>query len=171
MGEPTGLEYAVSGLIGTYGVLVQHHVTDEMMEKGRQALELCEAAHLENRTVDTMSTGERRRVAIARAVVPGPQALVLDEPTNGLDLKAAFEFHDLVRRLMDSGITLILVTHHLEELTPEIKRIVTMKTGRILKDGPREQVLTVEHLAEVFGVSSEPLKQKIEAQLSTLTNP
>lgn len=165
LGEPTGLEYAVSGLIGTYGILVQHHVTPEMMEQGRGALVLCEAERLADRTVNTMSTGERRRVAIARAVVSGPRALVLDEPTNGLDLKAAFEFHDLVRRLIDAGITVILVTHHLEELTPEITRVITMKNGRITADGSRADVLTVDHLAGLFDVSSVALRERIRGQL------
>ncbi|HWD38186.1 MAG TPA: ATP-binding cassette domain-containing protein [Fimbriimonas sp.] len=166
LGEPTGLEMAVSGLIGTYGVLVQHEITKEMWEKGREALARVHADHLANQPVETMSTGERRRVFIARALAPQPKALVLDEPTSGLDMKAAYEFHQAMSHLARSGVSLVLVTHHLQEIVPEIERVIMMKEGQIFADGPRKENLTPEKIAELFEIGEERLLDDVAHQLA-----
>jgi iron complex transport system ATP-binding protein len=98
-----------------------------------------------------MSAGERRRVLIARALVTTPEALVLDEPTAGLDLVARHRFMESVRRLARDGTTLILVTHHVDEIIPEIGRVVLLREGRVAFDGRVEQALTSERLSAVFG--------------------
>jgi iron complex transport system ATP-binding protein len=149
LGSPTGLEMVLSGLIGTYGVTVQHEITPEMWEQAQQALVRVEASHLGGQAVETMSTGERRRVFIARALVCNPKALVLDEPTTGLDMKASNDFQSTARRLAQDGTALILVTHHLDEIIPEIDRIVMLKSGRIFADGGRE-LLNRGILADLF---------------------
>jgi len=165
LGEPTGLEMAVSGLIGTYGVLVQHEVTPAMWDRGRQSLDLVEALHLANQEVDTMSTGERKRVTIARALAPNPKALVLDEPTSGLDMKAASEFHTTMSRIANSGAALILVTHHLEEIVPEIDRLILLKDGAVFADGPRSELLQTDVICELFDVDDKRLRSQIEHRL------
>jgi iron complex transport system ATP-binding protein len=98
-----------------------------------------------------MSTGERRRVLIARALITRPDALVLDEPTAGLDLVARQRFMESVRRLTREGTTLILVTHHVDEIIPETSRVVLLCGGRIAFDGPPEVALTAQRLQDVFG--------------------
>jgi len=98
-----------------------------------------------------MSAGERRRVLIARALVTRPQALLLDEPTTGLDLVARHRFMESVRLLARAGTTTILVTHHVEEIVPEIQRVVLLQDGRLAFDGTPEEALSAERLTQVFG--------------------
>ena len=98
-----------------------------------------------------MSAGERRRVLIARALVSNPQALVLDEPTTGLDLVARHRFMETVRRLAREGTTMILVTHHVEEIIPETHRVVMLREGRVAFDGTPDEALTAARLEDLFG--------------------
>jgi iron complex transport system ATP-binding protein len=98
-----------------------------------------------------MSAGERRRVLIARALVTRPDALVLDEPTTGLDFVARHRFMESIRRLAREGTTVILVTHHVEEIVPEITRVVLLRAGKVAFNGTPEDALTPERLTDVFG--------------------
>ena len=150
LGGPTGLDLAVSGLLGTYGVLAHHEVTPGMVEEGREALARVDAARLADQCLATMSAGEARRCWIARALASEPKALVLDEPTAGLDFVARARFLETIRSLA-ATTTLVLVTHHLEEVVPEIGRVVLMREGRVVLDGPRDAALTRERIAEAFG--------------------
>ena len=97
-----------------------------------------------------MSTGEQRRCLLGRALVHDPIALVLDEPTSGLDLTATFHYLDLVRAHMRKGKTLLLVTHHIHEIPPEVERVVLLKQGKILQDGEKRAVLTEANLSVLF---------------------
>jgi iron complex transport system ATP-binding protein len=150
-GRVSGMDVAVSGLLGSHGVFAHHHVTDAMREQGRAALDRVAALHLGVKPLNEMSAGERRRVLIARALVTRPDALILDEPTAGLDLVARHRFMESIRRLATEGTTLILVTHHVEEIIPETRRVVLLQSGRIVFEGPPEEALTSERLQEVFG--------------------
>ena len=98
-----------------------------------------------------MSTGEARRILIARALAPDPQALLLDEPTTGLDLTARRRFLETLRGIAGAGKTIILVTHHAEEVLPEIRRVILLRQGRVFRDGPTEEGLTSAHLSALFG--------------------
>jgi len=108
------------------------------------------AAHLARATLDTMSTGEARRVLIARALVHQPTALMLDEPTRGLDLVARHEFMERIRAIARQGTTILLVTHHVGEIIPEIDRVILIRRGRVAFDGPKSAVLTPSRLSDVF---------------------
>jgi iron complex transport system ATP-binding protein len=121
-----------------------------MRERAAAALDAAGAAHLAGRTLDEMSSGEARRVLLARALATSPRALVLDEPTTGLDLVARHSFMETVRRLAFAGTTIVLITHHIEEIVPEIARVVLLRDGRILSDGSRATNLTAQRLSEVF---------------------
>ena len=105
---------------------------------------------LQDRPFGDMSTGEQRRFLLGRALVHDPEALVLDEPTSGLDPHACFHYLDIIRGLMSKGKTLVLVTHHLHEIPPEIERVVLLKRGRIVADGPKEEILTAPNLTGLF---------------------
>jgi len=107
-------------------------------------------AHLAKRRLDEMSTGEARRVLLARALVTAPRALILDEPTTGLDMVARHDFTERVRQIARAGTTMILITHHIEEIVPEIQRIVLVSHGRIAAAGPKREVLTSDHVSAVF---------------------
>jgi iron complex transport system ATP-binding protein len=150
-GRVVGLDVAVSGLLGSHGLFAHHAVSDGMREQGREALARVEALHLAAKPLNEMSAGERRRVLIARALITRPDALLLDEPTSGLDLVARQRFMESVRRLAREGTTLILVTHHVDEIIPETTRVVLLRGGRIAFDGPPEDALTAPRLEEVFG--------------------
>jgi len=150
-GRVSGLDVATSGLLGSHGVFAHHRVTDAMRRQGRDALARVEAAHLAAKPLAEMSAGERRRVLIARALVTRPDALVLDEPTSGLDMVARHRFLDTVRRLAREGTTIILITHHVEEIVPEIGRVVLLRQGRVVFDGASSAALTAPRLAGTFG--------------------
>jgi len=150
-GRVRGIEVALSGLLGSHGVFSHHEVNNEMRERARLALDRVEASHLSARPLNEMSAGERRRVLIARALITTPEALVLDEPTAGLDPVARYRFMESIRRLAQEGTTLIVVTHHIDEIIPEIGRVVLLREGRVVFDGPTDQALTSERLGEVFG--------------------
>jgi len=150
-GRVSGLDAVTSGLFGSHGVFSHHELTEEMRDRAREALARVEVPYLGSKPLNEMSAGERRRVLIARALVTRPDALVLDEPTTGLDFVARFRFMETVRRLADAGTTIILVTHHVEEIVPEISRVILLRNGRIAYDGTRAQALTDEHLTMVFG--------------------
>jgi iron complex transport system ATP-binding protein len=151
----TGDEAVLSGFFSSAGLWPHQHVTPEMRQRAAEALELLEASHLVNRRIREMSSGETRRILIARALVHQPQALVFDEPSNSLDLFAQEELRLVMRKLAQSGITILLVTHHLADLIPEIERVILMRSGRIIADGLKDQLITAKTLSELFGVRVE----------------
>lgn len=153
--DATGMDIALSGFFSSIGIWPHHEVTGEMHVRAKEALELMEVPHLADRWTDEMSSGEARRVLIARALVHRPQALILDEHSTALDLFAQHELREILRKLAKSGITLVMVTHHLSDLIPEIERAILMKDGRIVSDGPTQQVLTADGLSNLFGLPLE----------------
>lgn len=113
------------------------------------------AAHLSQRRFGSLSEGERKRVQIARAQMADPELLLLDEPAAGLDLGGR---EDLVRRLgelaLDSqAATLVLVTHHVEEIPRGVTHAMLLREGRAVAAGPVEQSLTSQTLSDAFGLS------------------
>jgi iron complex transport system ATP-binding protein len=145
----------LSGFFSSIGIWEHHHVTPAMRERADALLAQLGVAHLADRMLTEMSSGEVRRVVIARALVHDPSALVLDEPTNSLDLRATYELRDAVRVIAQSGLSVMLVTHHLADIIPEISRVILIKRGRIVDDGPKEELLTSARLTELFGVRIE----------------
>jgi len=140
----------LSGFFASYVVPPHREVTDAMRERAREALTLARALPLLERAYAELSAGETRRVLIARALVNRPQALLLDEPSTGLDLIARQHLVETMRDLARQGITLVLVTHHIEEIVPEIERVVLLRGGRIFADGTREAMLQDATLSAVF---------------------
>jgi iron complex transport system ATP-binding protein len=153
--EITGFDVVLSGFFSSIGIWPNHHVTDRMREKASEVLAFLDAAHLAGKPVDEMSSGEGRRMLIGRALVHGPSALLLDEPSTSLDLFAQHELRETVRKLARSGIGIILVTHHLSDIVPEIDRVILMRDGRIAADGPKEETLTGAALKDLFSVEVE----------------
>jgi iron complex transport system ATP-binding protein len=146
----TGEAAVLSGFLVSHGILRYGIVTDEMRRQAAEALEMMGVAHMAARRLNEMSSGEARRVMLARALVTAPRALVLDEPTTGLDVVARHGFMERVRRIARDGTTLVLITHHVEEIVPEIERVVLLHRGRIAADGPKASILTANHLSRVF---------------------
>jgi iron complex transport system ATP-binding protein len=146
-----GMDVVLSGFFASHGVHAHHRVTASMRERAREALRFMEALDLASKSMGEMSTGEARRILIARTLVSEPQALLLDEPTGGLDIVARHRFLEAVRGLARMGKTIVMVTHRLEEVIPEIEQVVLLRDGRVLHAGPKHEVLTDANLSGAFG--------------------
>lgn len=150
-GEVGGLEAVLSGFFASQGLWQNHQVTEDMRARATAALRRVDALHLADKSLGAMSSGEARRVLLARALVHEPGAFLLDEPTSGLDLVARRHLLDLLRSLAREGRTILLVTHHVEEVLPEMERVILLSAGRVLFDGAKEQALTDERLSTAYG--------------------
>jgi iron complex transport system ATP-binding protein len=146
----SGLDAVTAGFFSASTLWPNLKVQRAMRERAWEALERMEATHLAKRMVGEMSAGEKRRIVIARALVHRPKQLLLDEPSNALDLAAQRELRESLRRLAQEGTGLVMVTHHLGDILPEIKRVILMRDGRIAGDGGREEILTEARLSELF---------------------
>jgi iron complex transport system ATP-binding protein len=150
----TGFELVVSGFFGSLGIWrLRQLITGEMEASALRALDRMEARHLADREVHALSSGELRRVQIARALAHEPLALLLDEPSANLDLAAQQELREILRRLARAGTGLILVTHHLSDIIPEVDRVIFLRAGRVIEDGRKVDLLTPERLTALFGVA------------------
>jgi iron complex transport system ATP-binding protein len=148
-------EIVLSGFFGTIGVWPNLKVTPDMIRKADELMEHLEISHLADHNVDEVSSGEARRALIARALVNDPRALLLDEPTNSLDFTAVRNLRAILGRLARNGTGLILVTHHLDDIIPEVDRIILLNRGRVVGDGPKHQILTSECLCALYGMEIE----------------
>jgi len=144
-------EAVLTGFFASFVVPAFREVTPEVRERAHETLAMTGALPLLQRGYAELSAGETRRVLIARALVNRPQALLLDEPSTGLDLIAREQLIATMRDLARQGITLVLVTHHIEEIIPEIERVVMLRGGKILADGSRAELLRDGPLSELFG--------------------
>jgi iron complex transport system ATP-binding protein len=148
----SGLDAVTAGFFSASTLWPNLEVTPHMRERAREALHLMQAEHLASRLVGAMSAGEQRRIMIARALVHQPQMLLLDEPSNALDLAAQRELREALRRVARLGVGILMITHHLADILPEIDRVIMMRQGRIFADGPRRDLITAERLRALFGV-------------------
>lgn len=146
---PDVFDAVVSGFFAARGTW-HHQVTPAMRDAALEALERTGASHLLGRSMASLSTGEARRVLIARALAHRPRALLLDEPCAGLDMASRREFLAGLSALARDGTTLLLVTHHVEEIVPEIGRVVLLRGGRVLAQGDKPELLTDHMLSEAF---------------------
>ncbi len=154
-GDACGRDVVLSGFFSSISIFSNHVVDAGQRELAEAALSELKISHLADRPVCEMSSGEARRVLIARALVHKPRALLFDEPCNSLDLSAQQNVRHTMSTLANSGTAIILVTHELADIVPEIQRVVLLSRGRVVADGPKEEILQVERLAELFGVSVE----------------
>jgi iron complex transport system ATP-binding protein len=122
-----------------------------------ELLDALGCAHLIRRRFATLSEGERKRVQIARAMMPDPEILLLDEPAAGLDLGGR---EDLLRRLATlahdpKAPMMVLVTHHVEEVPDGFTHAMLLRRGAVLVAGPVDEVFTARNLSRCFGVPLE----------------
>lgn len=153
-GDPPleAFEAVVSGFFAARGLGLHLRVTEEMRERALQAMDTIGAGHLVGREMASLSSGEARRVLIARSLVHRPRALLLDEPCEGLDLVSRRLFLESLRALAKGGTTLLLVTHHIEEIVPEIGQVLLLRDGRVLRQGEKAEILTDASLSAAFGM-------------------
>ena len=145
----TGYEVVLSGHYSSIGVFKHQDFTIDQHEKAKETMKFLEIEHLANKYVEAMSTGELRKCIVARALIHEPKAFVLDEPTVGLDIKAQINFIKMLRKLA-LNCSIILVTHHLEEIFEEIENVALIYNNTIYKSGKKEEILTSENLSEIF---------------------
>ena len=150
--QSTVLDTIVSGFFSSIGVHFQlrDQVLPRQLEKAGAVMQELGLESLRDRPFETLSTGQQRRCLLGRALVHDPDTLVLDEPTSGLDMTASFDYLARIRVLARRGCSLVLVTHHLDEIPPEIERVVVLKNGEVVADGPKSGILTGELLSEVY---------------------
>src|SRR6056297_2781568 len=146
----TGHHVILSGFFSSIDISYNHTVSRDQLEKVRKVMTRLEISHLADRRYGTFSTGQKRRFLLGRALINDPEVLLLDEPTSGLDVKASHQYYRLMEQLMKEDRTVILVTHHINEILPHIQRVVLLKEGRIVGDGPKENLLTSERMSELY---------------------
>ena len=151
-GVTRGIDAVVAGFFSASTLWPNLHVTPEMRERAHEALTRMGATHLGQKLVGQMSAGEQRRIMIARALVHQPGMLLLDEPSNALDIAAQRELREALRLVVRQGTGVIMVTHHLADILPEMDRVIMMRNGRIFADGSKDELITAEKLLELFGV-------------------
>jgi iron complex transport system ATP-binding protein len=157
--EATGRDVVLSGFFSSNDVYPNHLITAAHIERADRTLAQLQVQHVADRPVCEMSSGEARRVLIARALVHCPRALLFDEPSNSLDLFAHHALRHTMSELACSGIGIVLVTHDLSDIIPEIDRVVLMSKGRILADGRKQDLLQPGPLSEAFGMDVEVVRR------------
>lgn len=148
----TAIEVVMSGFfasIGVHGTLAAR-VTPEQRQAAEATMHELGLDALKETQLASMSTGQQRRCLLARALVHDPATLILDEPTAGLDFAASFDYLEKLRKLAAEGRNLVIVTHHLNDIPPEVDRVVLLQGGRIVADGRKESVLNGELLSQVY---------------------
>ena len=146
----TGRDAVLTGFFSSSTLWPNLIVTDEMRNRTDAVLALIDAEPLRDKLVGHMSAGQQRRIMIGRALVASSQMLLLDEPSNALDLAAQADLRNLLRRLAQQETGILLITHHVSDIIPEIDRILMMKDGRIVSDGARSQFLSEQRLSDLF---------------------
>ena len=148
--ETPGLEVVISGFFDSNSLWQSFEIIDRKILKAKAIMQKLGISALSSLPFGKLSTGQQRRLLLARSMVHKPKTLVLDEPTTGLDPGSCFSYLEMIENLMADGTSILLVTHHLHEIPPAIKRIILLQNGRIIIDGSREEVLTEEHLSNLF---------------------
>jgi iron complex transport system ATP-binding protein len=146
----TGLDAVLTGFFSSSTLWPNLTVTEAMRTRADEVLHQIDAVPLAGKPVGEMSAGQQRRIMIGRALVASSQMLLLDEPSNALDLAAQADLRNLLRRLAQQGTGILLITHHIADIPPEIDRILMMKDGRIIADGPKAELLTAPRLSNLF---------------------
>jgi iron complex transport system ATP-binding protein len=149
-GRVPASDVVLSGFFGSVGIGRSRQPTADQRARVAELMARLDLAVLAERPYAQLSDGQRRRLLLARALVHDPAVLVLDEPTNGLDLKAKHQILEVLRDLARSGTTLLLVTHQIVAILPEIQRAVLLRDGRVVGDGPVDEQLQDAPLSTLF---------------------
>lgn len=151
--EETALDVVVTAGYSIVGRWREQY-EEEDLERARALLGAFGVAHLEGRMFGTLSTGERKRVLSARALMTDPELLLLDEPASGLDLGGREELVRNLGRLAKDPATpvTVLVTHHVEEIPPGYTHALLLRAGTVVAAGPIGETLTSQNLTATFGL-------------------
>lgn len=164
-----GYDVVLSGFYSSIGVYSHQEFSEEKHVKVEEVMSLLDIYHLKNKEVSSMSTGELRKCIVARALIHEPKAFILDEPTVGLDIKAQIDFINMMRKLSKKS-SIIIVTHHLEEIFPEINHVTLIADNTIYKQGKKEDILNSEDISYTFGVDIKLDKQNYRYFIKEILN-
>ncbi len=154
-----GLYVVLSGFYSSDGIWQHQEFDDRKLDRAKEVMDLLAISHLKDREFSTMSTGEQRKFLLARSLVNDPAVLVFDEPTSGLDMSTCFQYLEIIRELISMGKKVILVTHHIHEIPPEVTRVILLKEGRVIEDGDKDQILTNTNLTNLFDWPIKVIKE------------
>lgn len=153
-------EIVLTGFFSASELWPYLEVTEAMREAAARMIDRLELSTIADRNMDELSSGERRRVMLARALVHRPKALLLDEPTASLDLRALHEFREALQLAAGFGATILLVTHHLGDIVPDINRVVLLRSGRVFDDGPKMDMLSSEKLSALYDLDLKVMEHR-----------
>lgn len=142
----------MSGFFSSMDVYRNHAVTEDMRKKVDSISRMMSLDNKMERDIGTISLGEMRRTLISRALVSDPEMLVLDEPMTGLDIVMKTSFRNMFDRLINEGVSIVMITHELEDIPEDVSRVVMIKDGMIFADGPKDTILTSEKVSELYGM-------------------
>jgi iron complex transport system ATP-binding protein len=146
----TGRDAVLTGFFSSSTLWPNLIVTKEMEDRADEVLQRVDAVPLAAKLVGEMSAGQQRRIMIARALVASAEMLLLDEPSNALDLYAQHDLRQMLRALARQGTGILLITHHIADILPEIDRVLMLREGRIVADGEKRELLTAPRLSALF---------------------
>ena len=145
-----GLYVVLSGFYSSDGIWQHQEFDESKLARAKEVMDLLSITDLKDREFSTLSSGEQRKFLLARSLVNDPAVLVFDEPTSGLDMSTCFQYLEIIRELISMGKKVILVTHHIHEIPPEVTRVILLKEGRVIEDGDKDQILTNTNLTNLF---------------------
>ncbi|KEA64146.1 ABC transporter, ATP-binding protein [Marinobacterium lacunae] len=146
----TALDVILSGFFGAVGRHDHLQASTEQTAKAQALMERLGMTEYSTTMFQRLSTGQKRRLLLARALVHEPEALILDEPSNGLDMGASLKMLTLLRSFCGKGRSMMIATHHVDEIIPEIERVVLIKSGQVVADGPKAEILTTQNLSNLY---------------------
>ena len=146
------IDIVCGGVFGTLGLPRHVDASEHVFAKARESLARLGILDLADRDVMTLSTGQVRRVLVARELVHDPEVLVFDEPCTGLDPEGMDHVRDAMRTLASEGCSVVLVTHYPEDIIPAIDRVLLVKDAAIIADGTKSALLTAQAMTDLFGV-------------------
>jgi iron complex transport system ATP-binding protein len=155
----TAIDVVQSGYFGAIGQFDHLQADEAQLRRAAELLHQVGMAEYRNTMFQRLSTGQKRRLLVARALVHDPAALIFDEPCNGLDIRATADLFRLMRDFCVPGNSLLLTTHHVDEIIPEIDRVVLLQAGRVIADGDKRAVLTSEQLSRLYGLPLQLTQQ------------
>ena len=154
-----GLYVVLSGFYSSDGIWQHQEFDDSRLDRAKEVMDLLAISNLKDREFSSMSSGEQRKFLLARSLVNDPAVLVFDEPTSGLDMSTCFQYLEIIRELISMGKKVILVTHHIHEIPPEVTRVILLKEGRVIEDGDKDQILTNTNLTNLFDWPIKVIKE------------
>ena len=139
----------LSGFQGTFGIINYKNISDNQIQKVNNIMQEFELDKT-NSIYSELSDGQKKKALIARSIINNPKVLILDEPTNMLDLKANYEMLNMLSKLTRKGITLLYVTNTIESIIRETHRVILLKGGQVTKDGQPSKILTSKNLSQLY---------------------